>query len=451
LKSLSPKTIPAYLRGHAELPPDRWARPDPSDHVIVIPMRGEGETIAPLLRSLHDTELDGDVLLIAVVNGSEDGTDAHHAENERTLTLLRDSFSVPESACGLGRSGKVQILLVDKASPQRRLPKKQGVGLARKIGCDLALLLQYEGHIASPWIHSSDADVRLPSDYFRALDRLSAQANPAALTYPFVHEPEGAPEQRLAICLYEISLYYYALALRWAGSPWAYQTIGSTLAVRGWNYAAVRGFPRREAGEDFYLLNKVAKTGRIFTPESGPIIIRGRKSDRVPFGTGAAMNQMTGAYHELAQYPLYDPSLFRALLGTLQGIRSFAETRSHEAFRTTLMTQEGFPLRETLTVLTEMGVEAALTEAARQAPTEKALTYRLHTWFDSFRTLRFIHQLRDAALPSPPWHEALNRACFVVSKPQQEHLLDQDLDLLRNRIAEESSFPEMAGLSPHDG
>ena len=67
--------------------------------------------------------------------------------------------------------------------------------------------------------------------------------------------------------LYEYSLRYYVAGLTYAQSPYAFHTIGSTMAVNAEHYASVRGFPRREAGEDFYLLNKLAKVGSVHTLE----------------------------------------------------------------------------------------------------------------------------------------------------------------------------------------
>ena len=37
----------------------------------------------------------------------------------------------------------------------------------------------------------------------------------------------------------------------------------------------------------------------------------------------------------------------------------------------------------------------------------------LHTWFDGFRTLRFVHDMRDRRYPNLPWREALANAPFV--------------------------------------
>ena len=64
-----------------------------------------------------------------------------------------------------------------------------------------------------------------------------------------------------ATALYELRLHHYVLGLEYAGSPYAYHTLGSCLAVKADAYAQVRGFPKRAGAEDFYLLNKLAKLG----------------------------------------------------------------------------------------------------------------------------------------------------------------------------------------------
>ena len=49
--------------------------------------------------------------------------------------------------------------------------------------------------------------------------------------------------------------------------------------------ALSHGFPRRNATEDFYILNKLAKVGSIARLAGTPVILEGRLSDRVPIGT----------------------------------------------------------------------------------------------------------------------------------------------------------------------
>ena len=63
------------------------------------------------------------------------------------------------------------------------------------------------------------------------------------------------------------------LGLGFAGSPYAYHSVGSTLAVRAEAYAIVRGVPKRAAGEDFYLLDKLAKVTPIRVLTGEPVAI----------------------------------------------------------------------------------------------------------------------------------------------------------------------------------
>ena len=44
---------------------------------------------------------------------------------------------------------------------------------------------------------------------------------------------------------------YYVAGLAMAGSGYAHHSLGSTIAVHAKSYAAVRGYPKRSAGEDF--------------------------------------------------------------------------------------------------------------------------------------------------------------------------------------------------------
>ena len=49
--------------------------------------------------------------------------------------------------------------------------------------------------------------------------------------------------------------------------------------------------------------------------------------------------------------------------------------------------------------LAEMGIAAALAHCRRQSTTPAQFLRQFHQWFDAFRTLKFIHALRDAGWP----------------------------------------------------
>ena len=87
----------------------------------------------------------------------------------------------------------------------------------------------------------------------------------AGVSIAYAHRLEEADmtvQAREAIMKYELYLRYYRLALEYTGHPHAYHCIGSAFAVRTLDYVAQGGMNKRQAGEDFYFLQKLisAKT-----------------------------------------------------------------------------------------------------------------------------------------------------------------------------------------------
>jgi hypothetical protein len=299
-----------------------------------------------------------------------------------------------------GSVADFDVLVVDRTSPGFRLPKRQGVGLARRIGCDIAAALAARQAFTGELIACTDADSVLPADYFARLDAPRSERI-SALLLPFHHEPSGVESVDRATELYELSLRYYVLGLERAGSPYAFQTLGSSIAIDVDCYAKVRGFPRLRAGEDFYILCKLAKVLPVRRDFGEPIRIRSRRSARVPFGTGAGVAKLEG--RELV---LYAPRSFEVLGAWLRCLNEFAKVRD---FGSALSQLEGLSPEErgALDVLlVDLHAERTVNEASRSTP-GGGLCRRLHTWFDGFRTLKLIHALRERCLPDQGFREAL--------------------------------------------
>jgi hypothetical protein len=351
----------------------------------------------------------GEVLVVLVVNGKRSSAPWVHEENRAVLARLRGAFGDrgPETLsrdppAHLLAFGPGRILLIDRSTEEHVFPEGQGVGLARKIGNDLAARLFEVGRLASPYLHSTDADVVLPADYFERAGRSPAAM---ALLYPFFHVPESDPALARAVLLYEISLRYYVLGLRFAGSPYAHHTIGSTIATRAGAYVRVRGFPKRDAGEDFYLLSKLAKLGPIATLGGRPIAIRGRDSDRVPFGTGAAVRRI--AAPGAPPFKLYDPTLFRYLRAWLRALGD-ADGDVRQA-----CSRESLDPAPLVAATAALGAPEAIASAKRRSTSPEALRRHLTTWFDAFRTLKLLHVLQRGGMAPRPWADALREAPFT--------------------------------------
>ena len=261
--------------------------------------------------------------------------------------------------------------------------------------------------------------------------------NACADTSPGRHhcDDEDNEEQKniiVATQLYELSLRYYRAGMKFAHSPYAFHTIGSTMAISAIHYAKVRGFPKREAGEDFYLLNKLAKVGSVLELDRGPdceaIVIEARRSDRVPFGTGAAVNKITGLADPVKEFRFYHAAVFELLRLWWHSLPAIWQSRSKDLTLSILPVPPGdhdrcSQVRSLLAALKKIRVSQALDHAFRQSKDLNQFTQQMHIWFDAFRTLKLIHILRDHYLPSVSYAELEANQFFFQFLAQDPELL----------------------------
>jgi hypothetical protein len=436
---MTDKAVTKYLARYAE-PEAALVAGLPGDfgHALVVPAYGEGESLFKLLASVPGGP-QGDVLIALVLNARAASPDKVHEGNKITRRRLADSLPTPLvlsedppiRAYPLPRG---RLLLIDRAMRGHFLPEGQGVGLARKIGNDTVLALAAAGRLRSAWLHNTDADTVLPDDYFEQLRGVDPEEVGSAI-YSFDHAFDSDPILAEAGRLYEISLRYYVLGLAWAGSPFAYQSMGSCLAVPAPAYAQVRGFPKRNAAEDFYVLNKLAKVGSIVRLAGSPLLAEGRPSDRVPFGTGQALLDLTAKRGGLSAFRLYHPLIFGHLAGWLRVLAAIARSggdvgKSLEELPSATPYFQADLLRDSLE---RIGAFAAIRDAIGRSRDGSTLLRHLHTWFDALRTLKLVHALRDGGLRSLPWREALYEAPFAGLTSSTEDQVEQ----LRKGLAAE--------------
>jgi len=360
------------------------------DHCLVIPARNE-DWVSLIQCWKH---IQQGLLVILVINRSD--------ENDlETLELLTAATACPyrhkNNLCLSETSSKIDTLVVDRASTGLLFSPAEGVGLARKIGADIALTLIGKGIVADRFIHNTDADAVLPANYFDQ----TFPDDVAAVVWPYRHtnrsknQPPAQKEaQNLATLLYEISMLYYVNRLAHAQSPYAFHTIGSTISVNATNYVLVRGVPRRLAGEDFYLLNKLAKTGPVITAMSQAIDLDARISHRTPFGTGSSIDRIMKMDQPLDEYLFYQPVIFDQLKLLLTNLPlTWHESAPDRVFS---------PMPLILEWGNQSGLFDDIVKQKKQINTETVFAKFLHDWMDGFRTLKFVHYLRDHHFESKP-------------------------------------------------
>lgn len=414
------KAIKKYLRGHSvfkshDAPyflPEKTLRTGRIitpyyQNSIVIPAYNETEA---LLNQLKNIQVGSKLLVIIILNCPPS---APARAIERTVSLWRCICDLPQTQTMQHRASptdtyvaalttNIDILAVNSCSQlpdwiKPHADKHKGVGLARKIGMDIACLLWTQGFISEPWIANTDADVRWPRDYITALKQQLAANTRGVAVFPFEHQ---SWLDNAALCqqhnedasLYDISLRYYVLGLRFAQSSWAYPTIGSTLAIHVESYCQVRGFPLRTAGEDFYVLNNIAKLAPVHCIERPKLIISNRQSDRVPFGTGPSINTIASLPDSYNAFLLYHPDIFQQL------------RHWHWALRNLSLNELQEPTPKAQEYWWE-GLDALGYRKTVHSLQPNQWRYQLWQWFDGFRTLKLIHWLREHYFPSITYNQ----------------------------------------------
>ncbi len=409
--------------------------PDSFDVVLAVPVCGEAASFVDRYRTAASGA--GRLLVVAVLNGRVDADDQVHAANAECAHALSSRFSLRELGRGgwLGHDGTMSLLVIDRFTPGRHLPARQGVGLARKIGADIALELVATGRVRHPFVAMTDADTSLPDDYFERIARLNPEC--AAAMFPFWHEPSGQLDVDRATALYEVRLRYLQRGLQWANSPYAFHCVGSTVAVHALSYAQARGVPKRQAAEDFYLLNKLSKLQPLARVQGAPVRIHSRVSSRVPFGTGAA----TATLARSDALELYHPRCFAAVSEVTVLLTRLSESPGEslpELLAHTSPPVQGF--------LESQGALRDWPTLSDQAPSRSARLHHLHEWFDGFRTLKLMHHVRDHGAASLPWREAIERSPFMDEVEDDGACLTQARAEL---LQQERALPGLVGPSLH--
>jgi hypothetical protein len=349
---------------------EEFQPPDDLQAVVIIPSYKE-ESLNEAVRSLISCDpFPEGILFLVVINESENETDEITKINEASLRTLEDEFG-----------HRKDILVSYVKLPQ----KKAGVGLARKIGMDEAAYWFYELQ-RDGIIICFDADSTCAPNYLQTIIDAYLDFN---VKSGIVHY-EHPLNLESGIIAYELHLRYYCDALRYAGFPYAFQTLGSCITVRASTYMQEGGMNTRKAGEDFYFLHKVIPKGG-FREIDTTVYPSDRVSDRVPFGTGKALSQ----YRRDKTYLTNNHSIFKL-------IKNFISTPEK------YMMNNEYPIDQAILPFLEQNeFHIAIQKCQKQSVDVVSFRKLFFEWMDGFRILKLVHFLRDHHAPNAPLNEQL--------------------------------------------
>jgi hypothetical protein len=214
--------------------------------------------------------------------------------------------------------------ILDFASPGHGWKgKKSGVGFARKVLFERILSECNPKDI----LVSLDADTLVRPHYLQSVaEQFERNPDLNALAVPYYHPLNGNDETRnKALLRYEIYMRNYAVNLLRIHSPFGFTALGSAIAMRANALKKIGNITPLQSGEDFYLVQKFCKMGGLSLFNTECVYPAGRYSDRVPFGTGPAMQ--TGANGVWDSYPIYHHSFFDPIREAYEKLKELYENQ----------------------------------------------------------------------------------------------------------------------------
>jgi len=166
-------------------------------------------------------------------------------------------------------------------------------------------------------------------------------------------------------------------------------------------YIKIQGMNKKKAAEDFYFMEKLSKNLKIHKIISTKVYPSSRGSWRVPFGTGRSVTRFLSKSQN--EYLLYSPKSFVVLKNWLNVFN-----------QRNILPAEGYLQKaksiniELYNFLVQNNFENSWNKIIQNTKTEEQINIQKLFWFDGFRTLKFIHHLRDTAFPQINMFEALD-------------------------------------------
>ena len=373
-----------YLSDQALDIPDADELTPPRDELeacVVIPAYDELEDLPDVIRSLEQASTTPEIFeVIVVVNNASDAPDDKVRANQQTIEFLRSGITTA-----------FDLHVLDRSSPSKAYaPDVAGVGRARREGCDLALQrLQAVGREREGVLPNLDGDSPVAPRYVdNIIAEFREQPEMLAGVCRYRHPIPDNSEHAEAIVTYETWMRYFAAALTWTESPYAFQSIGSCMALSARGYALADGMPQLEALSDFYMLQKIAKVGgfgavrQLTRPFVHP---SARPSPRVPRGTGPSVTDRMDGGGDKFDF-VEPPAAFRQLRALFRAVRDgyerpdvLRDVGAGGLLGEFLEDQDGW---ETIEKLRE------------NTPSAEHFEVQFHTWFDSLKIVKFANVTR---------------------------------------------------------
>lgn len=284
-----------------------------SPHIsVAVPLMDELENLSRLVQCLQKQSFRNFDVYVCVNQPEswwDEETKIHVCQNNQATIQFLQSIEKPP------------IVIIDRSSRGKGWDDKhRGVGYARKVLFDKILQTAPDNDI----IVSLDGDTDLGEDYFASIvEQFAQNRDLSAIAVPYYHPLSGNETTDRSLLRYEIYMRHYLINMLQIGCPYAFTALGSAMAFTVKDYRRCGGITPLQGGEDFYLLQKLCKTGSVSVFNKETVFPQGRESKRVPFGTGPAVAKSVA--EQDVSYPFYATASFQKVRQTYEAFPALYE------------------------------------------------------------------------------------------------------------------------------
>jgi len=378
--------------------------------VVVIPCFNEPEIISTLSSLAACNSINYNVEVITVVNSSEIADGEIIEFNKSTYNSLLNWVEKNNTSWL-----KFHSLLIEN------VPKKHaGAGYARKVGMDEAINRFLLANNEKGIICSLDADTKVAENYFVEIEKLYRNQDITGCSIYFEHPIVGnefSKEVYRRIVEYETHLRYYKWALQFIDFPFYHYTIGSCFAVDAFEYCNKGGMNKKQAGEDFYFIQKIMRPGNYVALNTTTVYPSSRPSDRVPFGTGPVIKQYSSQPEK--EFLTYNYQSFLILKALFNSVEALFKINSDELEK---IIQQYHPAL--LAFLNQNEFVSAIQIINEDTGQLSSFIKRFYQWFDAFRIVKYLNFVHDGFF-------------------DKQKILEAILELIKNQMDSEFELSEL--------
>ena len=329
------------------------------------------------------------VEVIVVINAPDDATRVSLENNKKTFNNI-ESWKKENNNCFF----RLFVFMIEHPTI-----KGWGVGLARKTGMDEAIRRFDAINKPDGVILNLDADCTVDPNYFLAVSNELLKKNDRhGCSIYFEHPLAGSDYTKTiydSIALYELHLRYCFQGLAYSGFPYVYHTVGSAIAVKALPYIKAGGMNRRQAGEDFYFIQKLVPAGGYFNLNITTVYPSPRASDRVPFGTGASIGKLRA--NKSSTLLTYDILAFNELRTFFKLVDDFFESDPMELHEHFSLIPQSLRL-----FLDEKEWIEKIREIKNNTSGIASFKKRFFIWFNMFKVVKYLNNVHSGFFSKKP-------------------------------------------------